>query len=159
MSLHYEWSLSLRLRPDVPEAFLRELRYHLGLTAVAPQAPTLDWDGGVRVGSTARGGERRRAFAGCPSCRLAIRGLACSSRIKAAPGGRGEQPGQRDCVRVEGGVGRRVARPDVFSQRVGIPLSRIADALAGLPANRTPTAERRALSGQGSAARTCPRCG
>jgi MerR family transcriptional regulator, redox-sensitive transcriptional activator SoxR len=27
------------------------------------------------------------------------------------------------------------------SQRVGIPLSRIADALAGLPASRTPTAE------------------
>jgi MerR family transcriptional regulator, redox-sensitive transcriptional activator SoxR len=27
------------------------------------------------------------------------------------------------------------------SQRVGIPLSRIADALAGLPANRTPTAD------------------
>ena len=45
MSLHYEWSLSLRLHPDVPEAFLGELRYHLGLTAIAPQAPTLDWDG------------------------------------------------------------------------------------------------------------------
>jgi hypothetical protein len=45
MSLHYELTLSLRLRPDVPEAFLEELRYHLGLSPLAPQAPTLDWDG------------------------------------------------------------------------------------------------------------------
>jgi hypothetical protein len=49
MSLHYEWSLSLRLRPDAPEAFLEELRYHLGLTGLAPQEPTLDWDGPALV--------------------------------------------------------------------------------------------------------------
>jgi hypothetical protein len=36
---------SLRLRPDVPEAFLEELRYHLGLSSLAPQEPTLDSDG------------------------------------------------------------------------------------------------------------------
>ena len=40
----HEWTLSLRLRPDVPDAFLEELRYHLGLSAVAPQSPTLDHD-------------------------------------------------------------------------------------------------------------------
>ena len=45
MSLHYELTLSLRLRPDVPESFLEELGYHLGLSPVAPPAPTLDWDG------------------------------------------------------------------------------------------------------------------
>lgn len=45
MSLHYELTLSLRLRPDVPEAFLAELRYHLGLSPIASQAPTLDWGG------------------------------------------------------------------------------------------------------------------
>jgi hypothetical protein len=31
MSLHYEWMLALRLRPDAPAAFLAELRFHLGL--------------------------------------------------------------------------------------------------------------------------------
>lgn len=45
MSLHYELTLSLRLRPDVPEVFVEELRYHLGLSPLAPQAPTLDWGG------------------------------------------------------------------------------------------------------------------
>jgi hypothetical protein len=44
MSLHYEWTFSLRLRPDAPEAFLDELRYHLGLSDLAPQAPTLAWE-------------------------------------------------------------------------------------------------------------------
>ena len=61
MSLHFEWSLSLRLRPDVPEEFLDELRYHLGLTAVAPQAPTLDWE----VPALAAGGDGG-ALAGGP---------------------------------------------------------------------------------------------
>jgi hypothetical protein len=42
MSMHYEWTLSLRLRRDVHEAFLAELRYHLGLSDVAPEAPELD---------------------------------------------------------------------------------------------------------------------
>jgi hypothetical protein len=42
MSLHYEWTLSLRLRRDVPEGFLAELRYHLGLSDAPPQAPALD---------------------------------------------------------------------------------------------------------------------
>jgi hypothetical protein len=54
MSLHYEWTLSLRLRPDVPEAFLDELRYHLGLSDLVPSAPTLDWDGPALAGA---GGE------------------------------------------------------------------------------------------------------
>jgi len=27
--LHYEWTLSLRLRPDAPASFLAELRFHL----------------------------------------------------------------------------------------------------------------------------------
>lgn len=45
VSLHYEWTLSLRLRPDVPEAFLEELRYHLGLSDLVPPEPTLDCDG------------------------------------------------------------------------------------------------------------------
>lgn len=45
MSLHYEWTLSLRLRPDVPDAFLEELRYHLGLSSLVPRASTLDCTG------------------------------------------------------------------------------------------------------------------
>jgi hypothetical protein len=45
MSLHYEWILSLRLRPDTPERFVEELRYHLGLSDLAPEVPTLDVDG------------------------------------------------------------------------------------------------------------------
>lgn len=43
MSLHYEWTLSLRLRPDTPSAYLDELRYHLGLAAQAPETSTLDY--------------------------------------------------------------------------------------------------------------------
>lgn len=43
MSLHYEWTRSLRLHPDVPEAFVEELRYHLGLTDRAPADATLDY--------------------------------------------------------------------------------------------------------------------
>jgi hypothetical protein len=31
MSLHYEWTLSLRFRVDVPEAFLEELRADFGI--------------------------------------------------------------------------------------------------------------------------------
>jgi hypothetical protein len=42
MSLHYEWFLSFRLRPDTPDAFVEELRYHLGLSGLAPETPTLD---------------------------------------------------------------------------------------------------------------------
>jgi hypothetical protein len=45
MSLHYEWTLSLRLRPDVPEGFLDELRYHLGLSGAAPREPMLNCGG------------------------------------------------------------------------------------------------------------------
>ncbi|WP_327001954.1 hypothetical protein OHA72_43560 [Dactylosporangium sp. NBC_01737] len=44
MSLHYEWTLSLRLRPDAPAAFLDEVRYHLGLTDQPPADPSLDAD-------------------------------------------------------------------------------------------------------------------
>lgn len=45
MSLHFEWTLSLRLRPDTPESFVEELRFHLGLTARSPESPTLDVNG------------------------------------------------------------------------------------------------------------------
>jgi hypothetical protein len=45
MSLHYEWTLSLRLRPDTPDVFVEELRYHLGLSDRVPQDPTLDVEG------------------------------------------------------------------------------------------------------------------
>ncbi|WP_433043122.1 hypothetical protein [Dactylosporangium sp. CS-033363] len=36
MSLHYEWTLSLRVRPDAPASFLDELRFHLGLAERLP---------------------------------------------------------------------------------------------------------------------------
>lgn len=49
MSLHYEWTLSLWLRPDVPAEFLDELRYHLGLSDQAPATPTLDVSGAALV--------------------------------------------------------------------------------------------------------------
>nr|BFE60780.1 hypothetical protein GCM10020063_053060 [Dactylosporangium thailandense] len=42
MSLHYEWMLTLRLRPDVPATFLTELRFHLGLSAALPEHRELD---------------------------------------------------------------------------------------------------------------------
>jgi hypothetical protein len=48
MSLHYEWTLSLRLRSDVPEAFLEELRYHLGLSSLAGWSLTEGWIGYAR---------------------------------------------------------------------------------------------------------------
>ena len=41
MSLHYEWTLSLRFRRDVPESFLEELRSDFG---IGPGL-TLDGDG------------------------------------------------------------------------------------------------------------------
>ncbi|GID92113.1 hypothetical protein ACFQFC_03755 [Amorphoplanes digitatis] len=44
MSLHYEWTLSLRLRPDTPAPFLDELRFHLGLTERPPEKPELEID-------------------------------------------------------------------------------------------------------------------
>lgn len=43
MSLHYEWTFSLRLCPDVPDAFVEKLRYHFGLSSLVPQAPALDY--------------------------------------------------------------------------------------------------------------------
>jgi hypothetical protein len=45
MSLHYEWTLRLRLRPDTPATFLAELRFHLGLTSRLPERLELgaDW--------------------------------------------------------------------------------------------------------------------
>lgn len=43
MSLHYEWTMSLRLRRDVPEEFLAELRFHLGLADRLPAAPELPY--------------------------------------------------------------------------------------------------------------------
>jgi hypothetical protein len=55
MSMHFELTLSLRLRPDTPEAFLDELRYHLGLSPLAPQARTLDWDGPALTYGSDRG--------------------------------------------------------------------------------------------------------
>lgn len=44
MSLHFEWTLSLRLRPDTPEPFLDELRFHLGMIDQRPAEPSLDFD-------------------------------------------------------------------------------------------------------------------
>ncbi|MDI6105219.1 hypothetical protein QLQ12_42205 [Actinoplanes sp. NEAU-A12] len=44
MSLHYEWTLSLRLRPDAPASFLAELRFHLGLADRLPEEPELEID-------------------------------------------------------------------------------------------------------------------
>jgi hypothetical protein len=44
VSLHYEWTLALRLRPDAPESFLAELRFHLGLTDQLPDDPVLEYD-------------------------------------------------------------------------------------------------------------------
>jgi hypothetical protein len=44
VSLHYEWVLSLRLRPDVPKPFIDELRFHLGISDHRPEATTLDYD-------------------------------------------------------------------------------------------------------------------
>jgi hypothetical protein len=44
VSLHHEWTLSLRLRPDTPGSFLDELRFHLGLTDHAPEVPELEYD-------------------------------------------------------------------------------------------------------------------
>lgn len=43
MSLHYEWTLSLRLRSETPPAFLDELRYHLGMSSLVPRERTLGW--------------------------------------------------------------------------------------------------------------------
>jgi hypothetical protein len=42
VSLHYEWTLSLRLRPDAPASFLDELRFHLGLAEQLPDDPELE---------------------------------------------------------------------------------------------------------------------
>lgn len=44
VSYHYEWMLALRLRPDAPEPFLAELRFHLGLTDQLPDDPVLEYD-------------------------------------------------------------------------------------------------------------------
>lgn len=45
VSSHYEWTLSLRLRPDVPASFLAELHFHLGLAEQLPEDAELgiDW--------------------------------------------------------------------------------------------------------------------
>lgn len=56
MSLHYEWTLSLWFRREVPEAELDELRWHLGLEVPAPTVPTLDYGGEVLA---SEGGFRR----------------------------------------------------------------------------------------------------
>jgi hypothetical protein len=65
MSLHFEWTLSLRLRPDVPAQFVDELRYHLGLSGREPEAPTLVCSGPALV--TAGDGDE---LAGGPVARL-----------------------------------------------------------------------------------------
>jgi hypothetical protein len=44
VSLHYEWTLSLRLRPDAPASFLDELRFHLGLAEQLPDDAELELD-------------------------------------------------------------------------------------------------------------------
>jgi hypothetical protein len=43
MSMHFEWTPSLRLRSEAPPVFLDELRYHLGMSSLAPREPTLRW--------------------------------------------------------------------------------------------------------------------
>lgn len=42
MSLHYEWTLSLWLRPDTPDAVLTELGWHVGLEPGRPDECTLE---------------------------------------------------------------------------------------------------------------------
>jgi hypothetical protein len=44
VSVHYEWVLSLRLRPDVPEPVLAELRFHAGLAGERPAMHELGYD-------------------------------------------------------------------------------------------------------------------
>jgi len=47
MSLHYEWTLSLRFRVDVPEAFLEELRADFGIgPGAAPDGDGSELPGG-----------------------------------------------------------------------------------------------------------------
>ena len=67
MSLHYEWTLSLRLRPDTPDVFVKELRYHLGLSDLVPQDPTLDVEGAALAPSSDGDG-----LAGGPSTSLVL---------------------------------------------------------------------------------------
>ena len=44
MSLHYEWALSLWLKPDLPHQFESELLWQLGMTEERPKVMTLpDW--------------------------------------------------------------------------------------------------------------------
>ncbi|MEU8006286.1 hypothetical protein AB0B66_34450 [Catellatospora sp. NPDC049111] len=52
MSLHYEWTLSLRLRADVSERFLAELRFHLGLAEELPEDPELEYGWPCLVGDS-----------------------------------------------------------------------------------------------------------
>jgi len=42
MSLYFEWTLSLWLRPDTPDAGLSELRWHVGLEPGRPDKCTFD---------------------------------------------------------------------------------------------------------------------
>jgi hypothetical protein len=46
VSLHYEWTLSLRFRRDVPEPFLDELRSDFGIGAPLPGYHGADLPGG-----------------------------------------------------------------------------------------------------------------
>ena len=47
MSMHYEWTLSLRFRVDVPEAFLEELRADFGIgLGAAPEGGASELPGG-----------------------------------------------------------------------------------------------------------------
>lgn len=71
MSLHYEWTLSLRLRPDVPASFLDELRFHLGLPEHSPHNAELEIDRPclVTAPDAARPGGRRPVV-GCSAAVL-----------------------------------------------------------------------------------------
>ena len=51
LSLHFDWTLSLRLRPDVPAACLTELRFQLGLGDARPSTHRLPYDFPSLVGS------------------------------------------------------------------------------------------------------------
>ena len=50
MSLHYGWTLSLRFRRDVPEAFLEDLRFAFGIgPGFAPDNDGSELPGGLNA--------------------------------------------------------------------------------------------------------------
>gem|GEM_PF-4445723 len=47
--MRFEWNVSCQLRPDIPAAFLVELRFHLGLADTMPTTRQLPYDHPVFV--------------------------------------------------------------------------------------------------------------